>query len=174
MSKFAPLKIEILTDRPEVTVATLTGPVNDEANFTTVQIPSHNRLEIDLKGLTTINSIGLRLFKQWSHSLKNSKIEIIHCPTFFVQQLNMIHDLVPESVSLTSFYVPFYSPDLGEETMVLFTYGIEVQEQPNGISIQAPEIKDSEGEPMLMDIVVARFFHFLCKRTGLPLLDSKK
>lgn len=174
MSTFAPLKIEILTNKPEVTVAKLTGSVTGEANFSAVQIPSHNQLELDLKGLTTINSIGLKLFKEWSHSLKNPKIEIVHCPSFFVNQLNMIHNLVPESAKLTSFYVPFYSPDLGEETMVLFTYGNELQEQPDGIVIQAPEIRDSQGDIMLMDVVAARFFYFLCKRAGLPLLDSKK
>lgn len=72
----------------------------------------------------------------------------------------MVQGFLPTNGKVASFYVPFYSDESGEDKSVLFTQGKEYTDSGLGA---LPEVKDSAGKPMEMDVVEAKYFKFLKK-----------
>lgn len=154
------------TDNVKILVK-LSGPVNETAEFIRGAFPPQLPVEIDLADMKSISSAGLRLFKDWLFSLPNKPMSLSFCPSFFVNQMNMIPNLIPSEAKILSFYVPYYSSSLGEEKMVLVTPGVEVRAENGNLSVNLPEVLDSTGTPMEIDIIEDKFFFFMRKQLGL-------
>lgn len=136
---------------------------NDEKAFADLSIPENMELHLHLGQLRGINSLGVRAFVNWSMTLKNPKIFIHDAPKCFVDQLNMISGFLPPQSRVRSFYVPYYSEGTGEEFPVLLSVGINFYLFEGQWKFTFPEVMDSKGQPMAIDIQPERYFRFLEK-----------
>lgn len=137
------------------------GPLTEVADLDPVRFKPNAPVEIDLGEVTTMNSVGVRSFGQWSNRLNNPIIELSHCPKVFINQLNLVRNLIPSRSRVISFYVPYFSESANEEKNVLFTSGLEYEKTAVGLQIRAPIVKTSGGSEMDLDVIPARYFQFL-------------
>lgn len=136
---------------------------NDEKSLATLQIPEHLDLHLHLDQLRGINSLGVRAFVNWASPLKNAKILIYDAPKCFIDQVNMVDGFLPKQARVRSFSVPYYSESTGEETPVLFSVGINFYLYEGQWKFSFPEVHDSNGQLMSVDIQPERYFRFLEK-----------
>lgn len=153
---------------PQKCIVTLQGAITEGFDFWNVSIPVASTLEIDMDRVTTINSVGLREFRSWVHSLRNSKIQLSRVPKVIIDQLNMVAGLVPPQTEVLSFYVPYFSEPLDEEKHFLFRRGSQFNVSPEGqVSFTYPDVRNSENSPMPLDVNPLRYFAFLERRSGM-------
>ena len=143
----------------------LIGAMTEDADLSMLRVPSQATLEIELSQLTSINSIGIREMRTWSQALTNKAIKVTFAPKCFVDQINMVPDLLPRTATIESFYVPYYSEQTGEETRVLFTLGAEFSFGEDGFNLNPPAVNDAQGNPMEPDVVMGTYFAFLNRRS---------
>jgi hypothetical protein len=121
-------------------------------------------LEIWLGPKVVFNSSGIRDWIRWLQPLSSQRssvtIQLFQCPESFVQLINMISNFVPTNAEIMSFYIPFYSENTRETKRALLTKGHEYLED----KIALPEVLDSEGQKMEVDVEVPKFFRFLKNR----------
>lgn len=140
------------------------GAMTEDADLSMLRVPKAARLEIELSQLTSINSIGIREMRTWSQSLENEDIKVTFAPKCFVDQINMVPDLLPRRAAIDSFYVPYYSEQTGEESRALFTLGTEFTLGEDGFKLNPPVVSDSQGGAMEPDVVMDNYFAFLNRR----------
>lgn len=144
-----------------VTVS-LKGHIDEDAQFTGLELEGANTVTLDLNEVTAINSCGIREWIKWIRTAPDgSAITYKNCPKVIVDQINMVAGFLPDNGKVESFYVPYYSDDTGNEKMILFREGTEFK----GGDVFPPEdVKDDEsGEEMEMDVIEAKYFKFLKK-----------
>ena len=94
----------------------LTGPLDEHTELPTYTKPINGSLSIDLKDLSTINSVGCRTWINWIKSINASDgIYLYNCPPQFISQVSILFGFVPEGVIIQSFYVPYYCDSCGAE-----------------------------------------------------------
>lgn len=147
----------------EKLVVRISGKLNESADLHMVTLPPASAVEFDLVELTHINSIGIRNFRDWLSTLKVPELTFSYCPRVFVDQVNMVMDFLPKHAKVLSFYVPYYSDGTSEDKLVLFTRGKEFQVVDGEVKITFPEVLDSKGKEMDVDVIGDRYFGFLTK-----------
>ncbi len=136
----------------------LGGIIDEDADFSTLNIGDAQEVHIDMDGIKSINSCGIREWIKWIGAGSKSKVVYAKCPKVIVDQMNMVDGFLPNYASVESFYVPYYNEDTGSEKNVLFRYGVEYKEG----QIQGPkEVKDDSGQPMEMDVIETKYFKFI-------------
>jgi hypothetical protein len=106
----------------------------------------------------SINSCGIREWIKWLAANPVQSILYFECPKIIVDQINMVQGFLPKHGKVRSFFVPYFEDDSGEEKDVLFSYGKEFDDS----GIHPPnEVLSSEGRPMEMDVIEAKYFRFL-------------
>ena len=142
-------------------VVTLNGQLDEDATFESVKFTDPQGVTIDLKGINSINSCGIREWIKWIKEVPPAaKIIYKNCPKVIIDQINMVVGFLPENASVQSFYVPYYCESSGSEKMVLFESGKEF----TGGEIKEPEVKcDETGDEMEMDVIESKYFGFLKK-----------
>lgn len=150
------LQIEVTSSGAQTNVI-LTGQINEDSNFDTLKGLSGDILNLNLEGVTHINSCGIR---EWIELQKNnfnfSKIVYENCPQVIVEQMNIVAGFVHEKGEIKSFIAPYYSESEDKEYKILLT----PSEILNG---QAPERKGDDGEELEFDEIEAQYFNFLKK-----------
>ncbi len=154
MGKFD-LKIEKAAPAWKVTMS---GVIDEDADFNPHSLAGAPAIQLQLGAVKSINSCGIREWIKWMGTAGAASVQYFECPKIIVDQINMVQGFLPASGKVMSFYVPFYSDESGEEKSVLFTMGKEYSE--TGLQA-APEVKDSQGQAMEMDVVEAKYFKFL-------------
>ncbi len=144
-------------------VVRMSGKLNESADLQMVSLPPVSAVEIDLVDLTHINSIGIRNFRDWLLTVKAPELAFSYCPRVFIDQVNMVMDFLPKHAKVLSFYVPYYSDATGEDKLVLFTRGKEFQVVDGEVKLTFPEVLDSKGKEMDVDVIGDRYFGFLSK-----------
>jgi hypothetical protein len=129
-----------------------------ELDFHKINLRRGLETHFDFKNLKILNSIMIRDWIQWSRLYAEEKWLFYHCMPAFINQINMIDRFLPKRSKIESIYVPYYSKGLDEETMVLLT---REDNYPTGNSVKLPEVLDSQGEPMEVDVLPEKFFRFL-------------
>ena len=117
-------------------------------------------LEIYLSENVNFNSYGIKDWINWLKPFSNKDgicIQLHHCPSTVVYLINIMIDFLPKNGELISFYVPYYSQETDETQNILFKKGHQFLED----KLIEPEVKDSAGNLMEMDIVPSTFFKFL-------------
>lgn len=132
----------------------ISGPLNEDANFQSVQLPPNSPLHLHLDELTMINSTGIRNWLQWVSEHANASWKVWGCPPHFINQLNMIEGFLPTKARVQSFYVLFYSDSTSEQMQML----IDRDQWEQKKTIEAP--LDKLGNPMEPDYLEDRFFKF--------------
>ena len=141
------------------------GAMTEDADLSMLKVPTNVKLELELSQLVSINSIGIRELRGWTSGLNNTDLKVTFAPKCFIDQVNMVPDLIPRNAEIVSFYVPYYAEDSGEETRALFTVGREfVPDEGSGYKLNLPIVSDSAGNPMEPDVVPDTYFAFLNKR----------
>lgn len=154
-------KFDIKVDKasPEYKVV-VTGVIDEDVDFNQFSLAGAKGVQMSLGGVKSINSCGIREWIRWVGSAGTAPVVYSECPKIIVDQINMVQGFLPANGKVASFYVPFYSDDSGEDKSVLFSHGKEFSESGLGT---LPEVKDSAGKPMEMDVVEAKYFKFLKK-----------
>lgn len=138
----------------------LSGYLNELATMPTMKKESN--LTIDLDAIVGLNSIGTRKWCQWISECTNlyEKISIENCPVIFVKTFNQITDSLTEKCSVNSVKIPFYSDAIDERKIVVLYLGKDYSF--DGL-FQIPQVKDSTGNLMEIDIITENFFNFMKK-----------
>jgi anti-anti-sigma regulatory factor len=141
------------------TVLVIGGDLNEDSSFQGQTLTLGQPIVLDMEGVTSINSVGIREWIKWIKTLpQNSPVSLRKAPKIIVDQINMIAGFLPPGTVIESFYVPYFSEETNSEKMVLFTAGQEF----NGPNLAAPEgVADEAGNPMEMDVIPAKYFKFL-------------
>lgn len=138
----------------------LSGYLNELATLPTMK--KEQSLHIDLDAITGLNSIGTRKWCQWISECSNlsDKIIIENCPVIFVKTFNQIADSLTDKCAVNSVKIPFYSEAIDERKMVVLYLGKDYSF--DGL-FQIPQVKDSTGNLMEIDIITENFFNFMKK-----------
>ncbi|WP_295901134.1 hypothetical protein [uncultured Bdellovibrio sp.] len=147
------------------TTILLRGSLNEYASaLDGVEVNPNFDLNIDLKDLKSINSLGIRNFHAWIHRIQCQRLRLFYCPRPFINQMNLVEGFLPDKAEIESFFVPYYSERTGEDAMVLYTKYLEYKKSDDGkVVLSFPEMQDSEGNKMELDIFKDQYFRFLDK-----------
>lgn len=156
-----PLKLSFsIADK--TTTLLLKGSLNEYSSaLDGVEVNPQFDLNLDLKDLTSINSLGIRNFHSWIYSIECQRLRLFHCPRVFVNQLNLVDGFLPAKTEIESFFVPYFSERTGEETSVLFTKFLEFKSADGKIKLSFPKVTDAQGFPMEIDVIGEQYFRFL-------------
>lgn len=147
-------------------VLSFEGPIDEDAEFPQVDTSKFNELRIDLKGVTAINSVGIREWLDWIKPFADKiQIKMQNCPKSMVFQFNMVDGFLPAKSKVISFYVPYFCENCDREENALFEVGKEVSVANGVLSIDfKPKEAFDCGENtcgMEMDVTEAKYFQFL-------------
>lgn len=151
------VKINKAADKLTVQIA---GTIDEDVDFSQFNLAGSPKIDIELSGLKSINSCGIREWIKWMGTAGAAQISFNNCPKVIVDQINMVDGFLPTSAKVNSFYVPYYNDDSGSEKNVLFRYGTEFSE---GSVTPPASVKDEEGNDMEMDVIESKYFKFLKK-----------
>lgn len=146
-----------------ISVLKFSGVLDKEGTLRDSKIDPMDTLVIDLSTFGAMNSLGVREFISWGTVLRNPKINFVNCPKFFIDQVNNVPNFLPKGSQITSFFVPYYSEQTSEEEMVLFEKGFAFGLDSGKLQIHWPQVKDSQGNYMVADVIEAKYFRFLTK-----------
>lgn len=144
-------------------VVRMSGKINENADLGLIKVDPKLPLEIDLVGVTAVNSLGLRSLRHFFNSLQNPVIHLSFCPRVVVDQLVIVRDLLPDKARVISFYVPFFLEETEEVKNVLFTRGKEYSVKNGQVTLKIPQVFSAAGKEMEIDVVQSRYFSFLEK-----------
>ncbi|WP_413292810.1 hypothetical protein ACLSU7_15460 [Bdellovibrio sp. HCB185ZH] len=146
----------------KTTTISLKGSLNEYSSaLNGVEVNPQFDLNLDLKDLVSINSLGIRNFHSWIYSIECQRLRLLHCPRVFVHQLNLVSGFLPPKAEIESFFVPYFSEASGEEVSVLFTKFLEYKIVDGNVKISFPKVTDSKGNPMELDVLEEAYFKFL-------------
>lgn len=141
------------------------GAINENSDFSVIDLKSAKMVYLDLKSVTTLNSMGLRNWVNWVKQLKITQMIVRHCPRAVVDQMNILHGFLPMGAIVESFFVPYSCQNCGLEENYLALRGRDFQEgnvdTKEGHNL--PQVKTCpkcQGQ-MEMDVVSSRYFIFL-------------
>lgn len=138
----------------------MAGTIDEDVDFAQFNIAGNPQVEIELSGLKSINSCGIREWIKWMGSANGAQITFSNCPKVIVDQINMVDGFLPSAAKVASFFVPYYNDDSGSEKNVLFRFGTEFTES----SVTPPaSVKDEDGNEMEMDVIESKYFKFIKK-----------
>lgn len=151
------VKLDKASDKLSVQMA---GTIDEDVDFSQFNLAGNQEIEVELAGVKSINSCGIREWIKWMGTAGPAKIVFNNCPKVIVDQINMVDGFLPSSAKVNSFFVPYYNDESGSEKNVLFRYGSEFSDG----SINPPgEVKDEEGNAMEMDVIESKYFKFIKK-----------
>jgi hypothetical protein len=138
----------------------LAGSIDEDADFTQLNLAGAGQIEIGMAGLKSINSCGIREWIKWLSTAPAASITFKECPKVIVDQINMVDGFLPGNAKVHSFFVPYYNDEAGSEKNVLFRFGTEFTEN----TVSPPEeVRDEDGNAMEMDVIESKYFKFIKK-----------
>jgi hypothetical protein len=151
----APFKMSSRVDRG-VTYVALSGSIDERAQF--IEFPLNPRVVVDLEGVNFINSVGTRSWCLWLQRLRAPVIvTMVRCPVIMVKSFSSIKSFVTDQCVVESFFIPFYSETTGERKDFLAIRGTHFED----MNVRIPEIRDSNGQVMDMDVIPEIYLSFL-------------
>lgn len=148
----------ICKELDDKTYVSLKDDQYSDLDFNSLNLKRGIETHFDFLHLKILNSIMIRDWIQWSKSYGEEKWFFYNCSPAFINQTNMIDRFLPRRSKIESLYVPYYSRGLDEDVLVLLT---REENYPSGNSVRLPEVLDSLGEEMELDILPEKFFRFL-------------
>lgn len=138
----------------------LAGTIDEDIDFSQIPIAGHKQIDVQMSGIKSINSCGIREWIKWMGTAGDAQITWHECPKVIVDQVNMVDGFLPAKGKVMSFFVPYYNDESGSEKNLLFRYGTEFKEG----SVNPPaEVKDDDGNAMEMDVIESKYFKFIKK-----------
>lgn len=119
-----------------------------------------SKMVVDLDLVTGLNSVGTRIWCRWLADVneKFSEIIIEEAPMLFVKAFGQIQGALTKNCKVGSLKIPYYSDSLGETKNVTVRLGEHYSfDGPYAL----PEVNDSVGQPMEIDVIEEAYFAFL-------------
>lgn len=136
------------------------GSIDEDADFTQLSLAGAGSIDIQMAGLKSINSCGIREWIKWMSTAPAAQITFSECPKVIVDQINMVDGFLPANAKVQSFFVPYYNDESGSEKNVLFRLGAEFTEN----TVSPPTaVQDEDGNAMEMDVIESKYFKFIKK-----------
>lgn len=106
----------------DVLVLKLSGSIEESVDFDQLIGPVTKEVHIHCKGVTRINSVGVKAWIKYFQSLKTKavKVKFAECSMAIVEQINLISNFVAGG-EVVSLYVPFLCENCKAEFVALFT-----------------------------------------------------
>lgn len=140
----------------------LSGSLDEEATLPVLNPTPGSEILLDLSGVTSVNSIGIRTWLTWITPLSEQITFVFDkVPHAVVLQINMIEGFLPKTAKVNSFYVPIYSEATDEEDQVLLTVGQDIAPGPSGPELKVDLQQLKGGEDWELDVVEKTYFKFL-------------
>lgn len=117
-------------------------------------------ITLDLSKVAYINSSGIKAWIEWKNKhLSDLKTEVTveNCPECFVEQMNILINILPRHVVIKSFKVPYYIED--DDEIVEVTYNRE--EHFSGAEVKWESTMNIDGKEAEIDIEPKSYFKFL-------------
>ncbi|MAX67802.1 MAG: hypothetical protein QF441_05040 [Bacteriovoracaceae bacterium] len=135
--------------------AILNGQINEDADFSALKDAGGDVLVLNLKGVTHINSCGIRDWVEFQNKYLEYK-EIIYqeCPQVIIEQMNIVAGFIHPNGRIESFVAPYYDETNDEEIKILLT----PEEIKDG---KAPLKTNDAGEALEFDEIELQYFNFL-------------
>lgn len=124
------------------------------------QIVKMNFLQFNMGGISLINSSGTREWTRLIAKAQHVNITLEECPKVFIDQVNTVDGFLTPNCVIKSFYVPFFSEDLGKEKNILFE--TEKAFNKEGV-LTISETIEIDGTQYAMDVIESKYFLFLKK-----------
>jgi ABC-type transporter Mla MlaB component len=146
----------------------LEGSIDEDVQFPPVEASKFKTVRIDLGGVKTINSVGIREWLNWIRPIgEQARVVLRRCPKALVFQLNMVEGFLPKGGFVESFEVPFFCEKCDTEKNALFTVGKEVVAGPSGpkvnFDLKAAKLCAETPCGLEIDASEAKYFQFLKK-----------
>ena len=155
----SPLKIESIAGASQPTLS-LQGDINEDSVFSQVILSDQKQTMLDLSGVKSINSCGIREWIRWIKATPgSSKLILSHCPKVVIDQINMVDGFLPKGAQVSSFYVPYYCEPCEKLKSVLFSKGKEFVQSK--VTPPAQVLCDHCQKPTEMDVIETKYFKFL-------------
>jgi anti-anti-sigma regulatory factor len=136
----------------------MSGVIDEDAKLSEFSISGESKIEIDLNGVKSINSCGIREWLKWIGTAGSAQIKLFQCPKVIIDQINMVQGFLPINGKVLSFYVPYYSEESSEEKNILLSFGKDYTDT----EIKPPSsVLDEKGNVMEIDVVESKYFKFL-------------
>ena len=97
----------------------LKGVIDEDTEFEALK-KAGNSLIINFKGITSINSCGIRTWVNFMKDLQSVPIIYEECPALIVRQMNMVPSFLGHA-TVASVYVPYVCESCESEKMTLVT-----------------------------------------------------
>lgn len=110
------LSVEVL-NKPDKSLVKIEGLIDDRADFVALQTASAALVELDFKGVKSVNSFGIRKWISAVQGLTGKKIHYLNCPVELVRQINLVPSLT-KGVSVRSFGMPYECDSCAHECEV--------------------------------------------------------
>lgn len=139
-----------------VSYVEITGGIDEYAQFGEVRLMP--KIAVDLKGVTALNSVGTRAWCLWIQRFRApTEVILDGCPAIVVKSFTSVKGFLTDRCLVRSFVIPFYSDVSGESLDFLAVRGNHFDAVGR---LNLPEIKDSSGNPMEMDVVPEQYLSF--------------
>jgi hypothetical protein len=147
----------------------LFGEIDEHSDFSKIELPAKGILTIDLKGITMLNSMGLRNWVQWSRGLRKlATVKLENCPNIIVHQINVLEGFIPLGATVESMDVPYFCDSCNAEFYYHAVRGTDymeaTQEKPLQINLPEPVPCPECGEDAGCDFIPNKHFHFLNRK----------
>lgn len=135
------------------------GSIDENAQFGEIRVSE--KVVVKLHKVTFLNSVGTRSWCLWLQKFRSpTVVNLEGCPPIMVKSFSVVKNFLTDRCIVHSFYVPFYSEATGEHLDFLAERNVHFDADGR---IKIPEIKDSKGQAMEMDVVPESYFAFLKK-----------
>jgi hypothetical protein len=146
----------------------LVGTIDEDVVFPVIDEPGISAVEIELSGIKSINSVGIREWMNWIRPLAaRASLTVTAAPKCMVFQFNMVDGFLPQGTRVASFLVPFFCDRCDKEQDVLFTVGKDIKMDGGNVKIefqpQSAGLCSESDCPIEMDVTPSKFFQFLKK-----------
>lgn len=137
----------------------LSGDLDENSQLPTFK--ERKNIRINMGKVTSINSYGVKIWCTWISGHKEwDAIIIEEAPFVFIRHISSVRGFITPNTTILSFYVPYFSEDTQERKDVLF---LREREFFKDGSLKIPEVMDSKGQKMELDVIESSYFAFLKK-----------
>lgn len=136
--------------------------IDEHTDFQNNSIVQAQSVKIYFSNIKFVNSMGVRSWVNWIAANPTARICFYQCPKPIVDQINVCAHFLPANALVVSFYARFFSEKTEEVKDVLLTYGKEFNDSGN---IDLPEVYDSKGNKMHLDMIQDKYFAFLRRQS---------
>jgi hypothetical protein len=136
------------------------GAIDEHARLP--KVTAEEKLVIDFGGTLRLNSTGTRTWCLWMRAIpEDADVEFKNCPVILVKSFTTIQGFLKPFIKIHSFAVPYYSKTTNERSDFML---IRDQHFGDDLGLSLPELKDSRGGVMQVDVNPQTYFGFLARR----------